>query len=285
MDGAPNEPRNHHWLTRGFMVPWVGDDGLVESFFRPHERVVARRKSPKSIGSERDLYRIEAEKVSDPAIFERIFGRVEDRALKIRDKLLDAGVSALSADERQTFAYFLALLLVRRPEYVLPKIDAAQTDWESRLSSSLQPQISAGAIDFDDLRARVQGHGKILVLQAMAQSAASFAHQIETLSWRTFDVSSGGLPLVLADFPFRMWSRSGGRLELMTLPLSPEVAFVAGQGESWAEVRYREEFRQTLAIDFIGEQFRSARRFVIGKDKGPHDSYIDLAERYLIAKK
>jgi len=259
------------------MTPWLGGDNRVQRFYRPHIKVISRRHAPRGFAWEEDLYRLQIPDAKNPVEVEEKMGRIEDAGLRVRDKILQTSIDGLTPKEKAEFALFLALLLVRRPEYVKPKIDPAQEDWERRMLEAFEKPIEMGKLDKNSLLEMCEGIGSGLVFQGMLDSAKTWAAKIILLTWRSFDLRSGNLPVVLADYPFKMWGGENGELAKVTIPLAPYCIFVAGEAQSWTEICYREEFRQALAIDFIGDQFRSANKFVVALDNGKNDVYLKLA--------
>lgn len=261
------------------MSPWLGEDNKVQRFYQPHEKVIARRHAPKGFAWEKDLYRIRIPNAKNPVEVEERLANIEDAALPVRDKILVSGVESLSQLERAKFSLFLATLLVRRPEMVKPKIAPAQADIEGRILDAFKPAIETGKADPSTILATTEGLGSALVLQAMLDSAKNWTADLFALDWRDFDLRSGNLPVVLADYPFKMWGTDEKRLAKFTIPLAPYHVLVGGKAQSWTEVRYREEFRQVLAIDFIGDQFRAARNFAIGIDSEINAAYLEIANK------
>lgn len=259
------------------MSPWLGADNKVERFYRPHKKVISRRHAPSGFAWQEDLYRIEIPNAKNPVEVEYRLSQIENAGLIVRDKILAFGVNALSQEERAQFSLFIATLLVRRPEMVRPKIVPAQEDIQKRIVEALKVPIEMGKIDEEKLLEMTMGLGSGLVMQAMFDSARKFAAEIFSLEWRSFDLKVGGLPAVLADYPFKMWGENDKRLKKITIPLGPYCAFVGGRAQSWTEVAYQDEFRQILALEFIGDQFRAARHFVVGISTEKNDAYLQIA--------
>lgn len=261
------------------MSPWLGKDNKVQRFYRPHKKVISRRHAPKGFAWEEDLYRIQTPNAKNPVEVEERLARIEDAALPVRDKILASGVASLSYLERAKFSLFLATLLVRRPDMVTPKIAPAQEDIENRFLDALKSPIKDGKIDQSKVIEISAGLGSALVLQAMLDTAKRWTVDLFALEWRDFDLRAGGLPIVLADNPFKMWGSEEKRLAKFTIPLAPYHVLVGGKAQSWTEIRYQEEFRQVLAIDFIGDQFRAAQHFAVGVDSEKNDAYLEIANK------
>jgi len=264
------------------MSPWVGEDGCVQSFYRPYGKIYTSRKSPKGLGSEAHLYTAGWPGFSDPYFFEKGLGKIENSAAKIRNRLITEGPDHLTADERETFAFAISLLLIRRPEDIHLRVEQASGNWEKSVNWLVEEQEKISPLNEQqsDFFESLRKHSKDLVLEAMLQAGMRRAQSWSPLLWRVLDVSNAGIELVLGDRPIECWGRDGV-LACLQIPLSPAKFFVAGSLPSWQEIKFKPEYSQGLAEDIIEGQFRAAARFVIAKDLGKNNGYFTLAERYL----
>jgi|GEM_PF-6496434 len=60
-----------------------------------------------------------------------------------------------------------------------------------------------------------------------------------------------------------MWGSKEKRLTKFTIPLAPYNVLLSGKAQSWAEVGYQDRFRNILALEFIGDQFRAAKHLLL----------------------
>ncbi|MGV6874816.1 DUF4238 domain-containing protein [Pseudochelatococcus sp. B33] len=261
-----NPSKNHHWLPQCLMRPWEGSDNLVESFSIQPWGLSSRRKSSKAIGSENNLHRIDL--LEEPNLVETIFGRVESSFADAKCKAINKGISALNRNEREEFAFFVALLSNRRPE----KLKVTSMEAANSLMKNLGDKIvSASPYQADMVTKNV---GKYVAIRASIEFAAEIFPEIVRLEWRIIDFSDIPLKLVLADRPVRAWGE-GAKLTQLTFPLGPDHLFVAGIFPPHKEIIFGENFREVLAIDIIGKQFRQAANFVVACSREP---YFKLAE-------
>lgn len=269
-------PKLHHYLPQFLMRPWVGDDGCVTSYFRPHDKVVAKRKSPKAIGGKTDLYtlRWRAFASNETFVETQFFGRlVDDPAAKVRDRLLAGGVDALSPKERECFAAFLLYQHVRGPDV----LTASQDRYETALEEKVIEVRAEGQSTEDarnDYRTHLEGVGEAKAMLAMMQAVINtpVRQQILDLTWRVFD--SGGIDLVLADEPVIFAPGPGNGLRVVALPLSPDKMFVASTPKFLSDHIFEERFSKVLGIAMCVEQERKAKKFIIAKD-GRHSTSIE----------
>jgi hypothetical protein len=284
------QPVNHHWLPQFLMRPWCGDDGLVTSFFRPYKNVVAKRKSPKSLGSNDDLYTIRWVKMDDPYFMEKhVFTETFDTpSAKTRDKMFHGEFPDKLSMERTDFSTFLIMLMIRKPDLIEEKRKILSEEWRKTIENLSYPDGDNKKFmsnhEFETFYKKwFDGFEDYIIMYALLESASKSAYipMLSSLEWTVYDVSSGGFDLVLGDNPLQMWSRNG-EIERVTLPLSPIHLFVAGTPTALAtEPTFNPEFRQVLALDNVVQQFQKANKFVIARNLGPKDRLLKLAERKL----
>jgi hypothetical protein len=272
-------PQNHHWLPQFFMAPWCGKDGLVQSFYRPYDKVVSRRKSLKSLASEPHLYTANWRGFNDPLIVERTLQKLEDSGAKVRKRLLAGEVNELTFDERESFAVVVSLLLARRPELLRPHQESAEGYWQTEKHRILSAGHQGAPVSVEEIE-KLDGYFRDSIFIAMIESTATLARSWLSFPWRVFDVSDGGFNLVLSDRPITMWG-DNGHISCLTLPISPTKIFAAGNFPPQVEISFLEKFRQSFVLDCIRHQFTQASRFVIATDNGRNGSYLKVAEMFM----
>lgn len=242
--------------------------------------------SLKALGSERDLYEAQWKGFKDPSFIEKTLSKhIDGPAANIRDRLLAGDVESLSRGERDTFATFLMLLLIRDPASIRPKQEPIETQFWEGIKGS--PRTIDGVTrKMTDAEAKevydevFKGYGGDLVFEAMIKYAHDSPHSrvLKKLQWRVFEMSTDDPDLVIADRPVQIWGQKD-RLERLLIPLSPKAVFIAGTPEYFDnEIKLQSQFRGALAVDCIGEQFRQARRFVVARNLGPDDGLLEIAE-------
>lgn len=154
--------RNHHWLPQCLMRSWEGSDNLVQSFSIQPWGLSSKRKSTKSIGSEVNLHRIDL--LDEPNLVEAVFGGIETRFADAKWKAINKGITALDRNERENFAFFVALLANRRPE----KNREISTDADSGFRNALGDEL------FNADRHKAAHVTKILADTSLCEPQSSF---------------------------------------------------------------------------------------------------------------
>lgn len=248
------------------MRPWEGSDNLVESLSIQPWGISSRRKSTKAIGSENKLHTIDL--LEEPNLIEAIFGEIETRFADAKRKAINEGIPILNKNEREHFAIFVALLGNRRAD----KIKAAANKADDGFAQNLDDKLFK--VELCEAKRITKDLGNYIALRASMEFAAEFCREIVRLEWRIIDFSGITLKLVLADRPMRAWGEDG-KLARLTLPLGPDHLFVAGRFPAHEEIIFGDKFRELLAVDIVGQQFRQAANFVVACTRNP---YIKLAE-------
>lgn len=106
----------HHYIPRFLLRAWTGYDGCLEYIRIDKEELWSRRRTPKSVAFEEDLYVMDVPSTgeTDPQSVETEFlKRVDDRAAKARRKLMSR--KTLTPEEGKEWIVFLMSLRVRYP--------------------------------------------------------------------------------------------------------------------------------------------------------------------------
>jgi hypothetical protein len=251
------------------MRPWKGSDGLFQSFLIGPRGLSPKRISTKQIGFEKHLHAVEL--LDQPDFIENTLSRIESHFAAARLKAIKEGIPSLNKNERESFAFFIALLSNRRPE----KLKAAAT----KAADGLKEDLGDERFNANPSKAEraTKNIGKYIAVWASMEFAKEICPDLMRLEWRIFDFSSITLKLVLADRPVRAWGEDG-KIARLTLPLGPDHLFVAGRFPAHEEITFREEARELLAVDIIGQQFRQAANFVVAPTRDP---YFNLAKIYM----
>jgi hypothetical protein len=97
----------HHYAPRFYLRRWT-IDGLLWSYVRnpSSQMVIERRKSPSAIGFEHDLYAVEPDPFTNESsrTLEDRLGDHENAAALVLEKMITAGLAALSIDEKRTWS-------------------------------------------------------------------------------------------------------------------------------------------------------------------------------------
>jgi hypothetical protein len=274
------DPVNQHWLPQFMMAPWLENDGRVLSFYRPFDKIVARRKSIKTLASEENLYTAKWSGFEDAYFVEKVFARLENSAALVRDKLINGKVGNLSAEEKEVLAFVLSMQLIRTPEKIQSGRTLGSEKFRESLSNSIQLDIAAGRVDSEDADRFISDYGQDLLFKPLFEVAHKWVEKWLSLSWRVFDFSDCRLKLVLSDNPVQLFG-DASNFKGAIVPVSPTVLLVVGDFPAWYEVKFSTEYREPFAIDCIGDQFRRSKKFVIAKLTEREEGYLSLAEKYM----
>jgi hypothetical protein len=289
-----SDPKNHHWLPRFLLREWAnGNAGKVMCFYRPHARVVASPQGTRKIGATEWLYTAGWSGYDDPNFVETSFmaKAIDTPAARLHRRMLAGELDTFGFEDRQLWAWFMLLLLVRYPGMIRAEQDAREESWKKFFVEDLigqtptgyeLPLDHAGAEAFYDQH--FAGSGRDLVLQAVVNfpRESPFYPDIMRLEWRVLRLNEAAIHFLLADNPITMWG--DGAVRRLWMPLAPDALFVAGDHHYLSNaVELRERFRESLALDVMHHQFRQAREFVIGKDEGAekNQALASIAEQYL----
>ena len=115
-----SEPNKHHYLPVFYLNQWVGSDGKVFRYNRPHREVVATPIAPKNTGYERCLYRLDGYVPEAMNSIEKKFIApiVDDPAARALKVLTEGDNSKLTPELRQAWTRFVMSLHVRNPAKV-----------------------------------------------------------------------------------------------------------------------------------------------------------------------
>ena len=98
----------HHYVPRFLLRAWTGDDGCLEFVRVDNQELRSRRRAPKSVAWQDDLYTMDLPRADqmDPQSVETGFlQRVDDRAAKAHKKLMNQ--NTLTPEESNDWIVFL----------------------------------------------------------------------------------------------------------------------------------------------------------------------------------
>jgi len=287
-----SNPTNHHWLPQFLTRRWCGDDNLVNRFYRPHTKVVAGRKSIKSLGAIENLYTVDWSGAKDPFYLEKEFFTrgIDTPSSLIVEKMLSGGVDNLTVLEKKTFAQFLLMQTVRVKERfegedpdIFPNLgwfmQAARRD-DSPLKEASEENLR------EIFRNHIQGFSKHMRVTAMGEFSVDqhMVYMITNLKWYILDNKNGRVDFVIGDSPIRLMGRNGS-LDRVSIPLSPSHMFFAATQEYIDhEIVLHDNYREIFVIEENRYQFQAADDFVISRDLGPNDGFLKIAEMYMKPK-
>lgn len=144
-----SEPKNHHYVPRGFLKSWEDVERKVWVYERKRGVVLPPyKKSTKPLCAEKKLYSY-TDKVKPEqrnSIEKNLLKKIDDDAVKILQKLYNVeGIVGLSEQERFYFSAFLVSLRIRTPESVKYNSVDAQKIFKKILEKN-DPRLEEGEI-------------------------------------------------------------------------------------------------------------------------------------------
>jgi hypothetical protein len=279
--------QEHHYLPQFYQRRWVGPDGKLTVFSRPHQAVVAKRRSPRATGKEAGLYAVPIAPLPEQNALEDRFWRTLDQwgadALVALEKDDPAGVAPL---DRERWAVVLLSMMFRDPWSV------------ARINQSARDHYTTGFAEFparyDELRAPHEPEAYEEFVAAFdrpglsefgAQILRSFAtnkavrSQLLAMDWQVVTISDASVPLLTSDRPvirFKGLKEADG---LLILPLGPSSFFVAyNRGPLDMRSEIHESIVHGRFLEAMNEYVvQSAVRNAYGSD----DSQLAVVEQHL----
>ena len=129
----------HHYVPQFLLKAWAdtSSDQMLEVFRVDLEDIPSRRRAPKALGYERDLYALSTSSVGGidkQAVETRFLQQLDDSAAQVLRKLSATGSSDLTEQDRVSWTCFLISLLSRTPEAVA----LIQEVGEAHINASLE---------------------------------------------------------------------------------------------------------------------------------------------------
>jgi hypothetical protein len=137
-------PIKHHHLPVFYLKRWVGDDGRLCQFSRPHLEVVAHRKYPSQTAYVERLYELPGLSLDKAQqIEQRFMQRVDSLAAEALTALED-DIARMTQDLRLRSAWsrFIMSLLMRTPEDIATLKSVTSEEW-NRAMPRLESEYSA----------------------------------------------------------------------------------------------------------------------------------------------
>jgi hypothetical protein len=243
MTSQQNDPKRHHFVPRFYLEQWTNHEGKLARYGKlPNGKVTMDWRVPKSVGCEVDLYTFPELGEAAVAIEKGLLQKLDDRAAKVIQRMIDTNGEELSGGDMVWFSHFLLSLLVRNPESVAALKEAALAMWEAPT-----PQTQA---DYDNIKgpndpatleewleadSDIGGHqlGQTLLQSLMMN--ANVGEHLRRMHWHVCAVPPGSPPLLTSDRP--LFSSNGLVKEngQLILPLGPRHFFAAFTHKEYAE--------------------------------------------------
>lgn len=230
----------HHYVPRFLLEQWhTAPDDKLTSFRWADGQLVHRRYKAKSVAKERHLYSMERSLPAPNVQVEKDFWgpHIDDPAAVVHAKLLTAGVSGLTLEDKKSWSPFLISLLIRVPhmmrhirargrEILSAGLDEAPHEYlemrGTEPEASLREWVEKNTPDvLDDLG--------VMTLPELAFSER-LNLSVLNVTWGTRSVRPARFDLLISDTPLII----AGTLEssfLLALPISPTKVFFAFNDE------------------------------------------------------
>ena len=126
--------KKHHYIPKCYLRQWVGVDGRLHAFSRPHVRVEERRLHPSQTGYIENLYAVATMPEGQRDVLEKeFFSRVDQDADDVL-KIFLSGGQIDSARHQNGWSRFLMSLLQRHPARVETIREQAATTFAEAIS-------------------------------------------------------------------------------------------------------------------------------------------------------
>jgi len=277
------QSRRHHFIPQFLSKLWTGKDGKLCEFSRPHKELVSRRKAPKAVGFDYDLYSLPGAIPEHVTFLEdRFFADRDQRACNALQVILCRDWKNFSCVHREAFTRFLVSLHHRTPERV-QHIRRELAKLTQQLIEDIREEIKTGArppfpsdIDFNNYAAALVARtdqfrwGESLMALVDSQMIGP---AIFNMRWAFKPLPQAERCLVLGDHPL---IRSNGFAHAeghIALPLGPRLLFLATNNEA-TERHILRRPDQRIVRDANRETLRHAKRFVYATDN-QQEKFVD----------
>jgi hypothetical protein len=267
----------HHYVPQFLLRAWADTmpDGKVEVFRLDLSHLPSSRLRPRYTGFENDLYALTLPVVAgmeQQAVEKHFLRHVDTRAFVARAKLHNAGLKALSRDERRDWVCFLMSLRLRQPDIVVGLRQDAATHLRQTLQTD--PQEYDEVIDADDPPTLEEWTEKYYP-GLIENFGLSFFHKLVTdtaigtdiirMKWWLWDFSRTGRELLLADRPCILTASLKNPDCVLALPISPTKAFLATRSRRVADI-IRAQDPKHLAMRLNESSLSQARNRIYSRD-------------------
>jgi Protein of unknown function (DUF4238) len=227
--------QNHHYVPAFLLREWQRADNKLTQFHWENNRFIASRRQAKNVAKEKHLYSTNRSTGKPDVWIEMdVMGpKVDDPAALVHQKLLAGGIGRLSNDEQETWSKFLLSLLFRVPKAIadlrhrgrIKLLEGIDETAEAGVAPADRPDLSLlewarleEPDSFEDLG--------VQTLEPLINSEV-LNPKLLAATWGTLSRGSAAHDFLISDNPLILVGEGLGGKFLMTLPLSPEKAFVA----------------------------------------------------------
>lgn len=227
----------HHYIPKFMLSGWQsGSDNKLSQMRWVRGRITEKRYKAKSVACERHLYSMQKFSAKPNQEIEPKFmtKHIDDPAAVVHRAMRANGFSDLSQDHRRTWTQFLVSLLFRGPgaiNYVREKaIDAIRSQFPNGIDNPDElPDSSKELLDLYLRRdPSLLDFGTYKVPELIQTS--SYNKPIFEAKWIYRKIVSTKENLLIGDRPVTLFGAETN-LDLVYLPIAPDVAFFASRSE------------------------------------------------------
>ena len=256
------KPKNHRFLPIFYLKGWCDSSGQLIRYTRSYNNQIATKPVyPAQTGYEQYLYTMEGLPDDRKQIIEKDYmtAKVDTPAAKALRVLLDAGTSALTAEQRGDWTRFMIASLHRRP--------AAVAEIGETFKSTLQKNLLADSqYDSDDKQEPppylIDDAAKVMVVRAIENDG--IGNIIINMQWSVLDMSASQHELLTGGMPYLRYHGLKDPRCTILFPLTPTKLFIATHdGKTEHNINSRSKTEVVKSVN--DEVARLAERFVYGR--------------------
>jgi len=265
--------QNQHYIPVFYLKRWVGNDGQLYVYCRPHNKVNVYKKHPDATGYVEGLYTITGADARTERHLEGQFFRIADNDAAVALGILETGRTAeLDLHMRSAWSRFVMSLLHRNPEAVSKlKTQAASAaaqaadEFRKNYATLRQPTDPETYEQYPHKPLEhYAAQAAVLHMQGLMDHKL-IGKQLNQMTWDVLPLRSRR-SLLTSDRPLVM--RHGMALPdfHLVLPIGPGALFIAANDPRFAGVLSQGGPDKLVAA--VNDQIvRQARKFVWGRDE------------------
>ncbi len=271
-----SEPNRHHYIPVFYLKQWIGSDGRLCEYSRPHQVVKAKRKHPAATGYVDGLYTIPGLPPEQTQYVEkRYMQATDDWAAKALKVFLNPGgptVRDLNVKEKIGWARFLYSLIVRTPEHlarmqnrIAVEAPAHVEEFRDNYESIRKPSDPATFEEFKQLYLANPLNTSAPNMLPYLMRSERIIIEIGTMRFFTIDIRDAKHSFLTSDRPIAMTNGLNKPTSHIAIPLSPKRLFGAVKSqETYDAIGAMRPNELVVAVNAkVAEQ---ARKYVYGTD-------------------
>ena len=269
----------HHFVPKFLLKGWAGRDGRIEVFRLLTPSLSSLRHPPKNLAWKGDLYAVDMPGVSSATkqqIETQVLQHIDDKAARVRRKLMTGEVADLTVEERLHWTRFLMSLRVRQPHNVSYVRESCARELRNELAKNpkeyealARPEDPLTLLEFvEQERPGLIENTGMDVFAGVVSDPAIVAKIVSLRHWRTFDFCGCEDHLLLADQPCIYIRGIDDPGFVIALPIGPKRAFLA-TGPDGTIANLERLQKDTLLVRFNESSIGQAKSEVYALDNSP----------------